>query len=121
MPPARLSLFSLFAPCNFGDVLKFAYDVGIAFAVMRQKADAAVLDAAFRVAEVPSAFVFERIQRTVAKQAIEVLRRIGFVARKVLALRVAEEGIFAFLRNGFKRVGFRHGFGAPFKINRRLR
>lgn len=121
MPPARLSLFSLFAPCNFGDVLKFAYDVGIAFAVMRQKADAAVLDAAFRVAEVPSAFVFERIQRTVAEQAIEVLRRIGFVARKVLALRVAEEGIFAFLRNGFKRVGSRHGFVAPFKINRRLR
>ena len=85
----------LLEPCEFGDVLELAYDVGIALPVVRQKACAAVLDAAFRIAEIPAAFVLERIERAIAEQAVEVLGRIRFVAREVFAFCVAEKGILA--------------------------
>ena len=56
-----------------------------------QHAGAAILDAAFRVAEVAAAAVLERIERAIAKQAVKVFQIVRFVARKKFAFRVAKK------------------------------
>ena len=78
-------------PGNFRDLLEFANDIRIAFAVVGQHAGAAILDAAFRVAEVAAAAVLERIERAITEKTVECLRiRVG-MARKVGAGRVPEK------------------------------
>lgn len=73
------------------DLVVLARDIAIALPAMGNQAAAAVLEPAGGIAEIPSAFISQRIQRAVAKQAVEVLRIIGGVAGKVFAFAVGKE------------------------------
>ena len=44
-------------------------------------------------AAVAAALVAEHVERAIAEEAVEILRVIGFMARKVFTVRVLEEGI----------------------------
>ena len=52
----------------------------------------AILDATFRIAEITATLIPQCIQRTVAKQAVEILRICPFVAGKIFAAAIAEKG-----------------------------
>lgn len=67
------------------------YDNIIATPDMREPAFAAVLYAVFKISEIASASVAQRIERTVTEQAVEVLRINRFVTRKISAAPVAEK------------------------------
>ena len=60
---------------------------------MRHKAAGAVLNAALRQTAVPAAVRSHRIERTVAEQAVEILRISALVARKILAAAISEEAV----------------------------
>ena len=60
---------------------------------MRNHATGAVLDAAFGVAEIAAAVLSERVERTVAEQAVEPFGVLRFVAREIFALGVLKKGI----------------------------
>ena len=60
---------------------------------MGDHAIAAVLDAVFRIGEIPAALVAKRIKRAIAEQAIEILRIVRLMAGKIFAFRVAKKGI----------------------------
>ena len=93
-------------PGNFRDLFELANDIRIAFAVVGQHAGAAILDAAFRVAEVAATAVLERIERAITEQAVEILWRIGLMAGEIFAFGVLEKGILAFFGDRLKRIGF---------------
>ena len=63
---------------------------------MRHQTAGAILDPVFRPLEVTAALAAERIQRTVAKQAVEILRVRRFMAGKKFARRMLHKGIAAF-------------------------
>ena len=64
---------------------------------MRKKAAAAILDPFCGIGIVPAAAFAKRIKRTITEQAVEVLRPVGNMARKILAFRVAKEPGFFLL------------------------
>ena len=60
---------------------------------MGDHAIAAVLDAVFRIGEIPAALVAKRIKRTIAEQAIEILRIVRLMAGKIFTFLITEVGI----------------------------
>ena len=60
---------------------------------MRDQTVGAVLDALVGISKIPAAALTERIQRTVAKQAVEMFRICAGMAGKKFALPVAEKFI----------------------------
>lgn len=72
--------------CKLRHLRKHFHNVGIAALAVRDKAIAAILYASVDIDEISAAPVPERIQWAIAKQAVEVLRLLRFVARKKLAL-----------------------------------
>ena len=82
------------------DLAELPGDIAVAFPPVGQETGAAILDAVADIAEVAAAPVAQGIQRTVAEQAVEVLRMGGLVAGKELAGRVLEEGVAALLGLG---------------------
>lgn len=60
---------------------------------MRQRARRTILDTGIGIGEIPTTTRSERIERTVAKQAIELVRGNALVTGKVLTRLVREERI----------------------------
>ena len=58
---------------------------------MRKKALVAILDAIGGIGIVAAAALSQGIKRAIAEQAVEVLRPVGSMARKILAFCVAKE------------------------------
>ena len=75
-------------------------DIFIMIALMGREAAGAILDAVFGVFEVPLALPAQGIQRTIAEQAVEILGMLSFMAGKVFAFCILEEGIVSALRHG---------------------
>ena len=76
---------------QFRQLLIFSGHISIVFAFMWQLAVGAVFDPLLSDLKVPAAFFSQRIQWTVAEQAVEVLRVCSFVTGKIFALFVAEK------------------------------
>ena len=74
--------------------------LGIVLPAMREETVCAVLDPLFRVAKVAAAGASQGIERTVAEQAVEIVRIPGLVTGEVFALSVAVEGIVGMLPRG---------------------
>ena len=74
---------------------------------------AAVLDAVIQILEIAAAAAAQRIERTVAEQAVEILRMVRRVAGEKFALNVLGEGIAALLRLFFKYAFLCHGHTLP--------
>jgi hypothetical protein len=72
---------------------KFLDDARVIFPLVRENAPLAVFNAFFGIRERPAATLPNQIQRAITKQTIEILRRVGFVTWKILALRVAEKTV----------------------------
>ena len=58
----------------------------ISAAGMRKQTGGAVLYSTWQYTTVPTAFVAERIERTVAEEAVKILSVFALVARKIFAL-----------------------------------
>jgi hypothetical protein len=69
-------------------------DKPVILSQMRDKAGAAVLIPILAIGEIAAAVRPQAVQRAVAEQTAEILRGAGLVARKILAVPVAEIGIF---------------------------
>lgn len=68
------------------------YNIVIARApLVRNHAVAAILNAILRIGEIAAAIFAQRIERAIAKQAVEVFQIVRFVARKKFAFRVAKK------------------------------
>ena len=76
---------------QFRQLLILSGHISIVFAFMWQLAVGAVFDPLLSDLKVPAAFFPQRIQWTVAEQAVEVLRVCSFVTGKIFALFVAEK------------------------------
>jgi hypothetical protein len=74
------------------DLLKLFRNKVIIFFPVGNRTTAAVLHAAFKHHKISAAVFTQRIEGTVAEQAIEFLRRHTAVAGKVLTGRVGEKG-----------------------------
>lgn len=59
--------------------------------LVRNHAVAAILNAILRIGEIAAAIFAQRIERAVAKQAVEVFQIVRFVARKEFAFRIAKK------------------------------
>ena len=70
---------------------------------MGEQAIAAVFDPLRGVTEIAAALVTQHIERAIAEQAVELLRRIGFVTWKVLAVFVLKKGVVLLFVTGFHR------------------
>ena len=82
---------------------QFIENIGVILGFMRQGARGAILDAVGGIAAVAAA-VGQGVERTVTKQAIEIIRVGNIVARKPLARGVAKKG----------GTGFHSGSSRPF-------
>jgi hypothetical protein len=58
---------------------------------MGPQAGGAVFDAVFRIGKIATAIFSQRIKGTVAEQATETFRMVGFVAREVFAFGILEK------------------------------
>ena len=87
------SLFPVFL-CQFHDLIIFAHDITEILSFMGKEAVCTVLDSLFCVLKISSAPIPQSIQRTIAEQAVKILRIIGFMTGKILTFFVAEKGIF---------------------------
>ena len=67
--------------------------MAVSFRAVGEQAGLAIFDALCRVGKIPPAAVAQRIEGTVAEQAVECFGAVGFVTGKVLAGTVAEEVI----------------------------
>ena len=81
-------------PDQLHDLLKPSCDLVIILPFVRELAVRAVLDALFRVAKIPAALPPEGVERTVAEQAVEILRICAFMTGKKFAVLMTEVGIF---------------------------
>ena len=61
---------------------------------MGKHAFTTILETAFQVPKVAAAVWPQSIKRAVAKQAVEIIRVIGLVAREKLAFPMAVKGVF---------------------------
>ena len=71
----------------------FHHQARAGICAMRQRARRTVLDTGIGIGEIPAATRSERIERAVAKQAIELVRGDALVTGKVLARLMREERI----------------------------
>lgn len=93
-----LRLFSLFSFPHllhqFGQLPVLSGNVAVISSFVRQKAVGAVFDSAFCITEIPAAVFPQRIQGTIAKKTVKVLRISSFVAREIFTIFMAEIRIF---------------------------
>jgi len=75
---------------------------------MRNHAFAAILNAPIGIAEVAAAFIAQGIKRTVAEQAIKILRMFRRMAREKLAILMVEKRVLAIFGKGMERVALFH-------------
>ena len=89
--------FLFFFPVQLADsgaeVLKPPRHAPKVFLFVRNHATGAVLDAAFGVAEIAAAVLSERVERTVAEQAVEPFGKFRLMAGKILAGCILEKRI----------------------------
>ena len=75
----------------------FSGDISVIFPSVGNQAARAVLDPVFCITEIPAAFLSQRVQRTVAEQAVEVLRIRALMTGKIFTFFMAEKRVlFAF-------------------------
>ena len=75
------------------DCAHLFHDAVIIFLPMGHKAVAAILNAVFQIPEVSAAPIAQRIQRTIAEKAVEILRVRLFMARKILTLFILKKSV----------------------------
>ena len=86
--PKKSRLFPGFF-CQFQNRIHGFADIVIVFPPMRTQAAGAVLVTVLRIPEITAAAVTERIERAVAKQAVEKLP-VALVAREIFTIHVFE-------------------------------
>ena len=69
----------------------FSGDISVIFPSVGNQAARAVLDPVFCITEIPAAFLSQRVQRTVAEQAVEVLRIRALMTGKIFTFFMAEK------------------------------
>lgn len=90
------STFSAVSAGNLSNLRELLQNILIAVPPMGNQTAGAILHAVFRPLAVAAAFAAKRIQRTIAKQAVKILRVCCFMAGKELARRMLYKGIAAF-------------------------
>lgn len=71
----------------------FSGDISVIFPSVGNQAARAVLDSVFCITEIPAAFLSQRVQRTVAEQAVEVLRIRALMTGKIFTFFMAEKRV----------------------------
>ena len=71
----------------------FSGDISVIFPSVGNLAARAVLDPVFCIAEIPAAFLSQRVQRTVAEQAVEVLRIRALMTGKIFTFFMTEKRV----------------------------
>ena len=88
-----LFLFFMVLFCQLHQFFVFTDDVGVVFRAVRHGALRAILALPCQVPEVAAAFIAQRIERTIAEQAVEAVRIVRFMAGEKLAVFIIEEAI----------------------------
>ena len=83
--------------CQFGKLPKLGNHITVAAAAVRHQTGAAIFGAIGQPLAVAAASRTQRVKRTVAEQAVEILRFFGLVTREKLTALVMEKGIAAVL------------------------
>ena len=93
---------------------ELAHDILIAAAAMGQHTGGTVLDPVLQPMAVAAALAAQRIQRTVAEQAVEILRMCRLVAGEEFTGRVLHKGVTAFAGLFIKHIVTHHASPFPF-------
>ena len=94
----RLAALLFLRSGKFGELGKTCFDHDIAILPVRFKAAAAVFNAVWKINEIPAAPAAQRIERAVAKEAVEALGVLRFMAREIRALGVGKKDRVVFFR-----------------------
>lgn len=84
--------------CQFSQLLKLGCYIAVASPAMGDETTAAILDSVGEPRAVPVAGRVQRVQRTVAEEAIEVLRMVRLVAGEKLTLPMLKKRVSALLQ-----------------------
>lgn len=79
------------------------------------EAGAAILNSIFSIGTIPLAVLSQRIQRTIAEQAVKILRPVCFMTRKEFTFRMLKKGVAALLRLLIKDILILAHYISPFR------
>ena len=80
--------------CQLHDLIILAHNIAEVFSFMGKQTICTVFNAFVCIFKVSSALISQSVQRAIAKQAIKILRIIGFMAGKILTFFMTEKRIF---------------------------